>query len=64
MPILFLRLTFAACCVLAASPAMAATVTRIEVTGLADPLMAENVRLALSLSDAVGKDVSARRWRC
>ena len=55
------RLTFAACCLLAGLPAAAATVTRIDVTGLPDPLMAENVRLALSLSDAVGKDVSARR---
>ena len=56
-----LRLTFAACCLLAAMPAVAATVTRVEVTGLSDPLLAENVRLALTLSDAVGKDVSARR---
>ena len=56
-----LRLTFAACCLLAGSLAAAATVTRVDVTGLPDPLMAENVRLALSLSDAVGKDVSARR---
>ena len=55
------RLTFAACCMLIALPASAATVTRVEVTGLPDPRMTENVRLALSLSDALGKDVSARR---
>lgn len=55
------RLTFAACCLLAALPVEAATVTRIDVTGLPAPMMTENVRLALSLSDAVGKDVSARR---
>ncbi len=61
MPSLPLRLTFAACCLLAALPAAADTVTRVQVTGLPDPLMADNVRLALSLSDAVGKDVSARR---
>ena len=54
MPSMPVRLTFAACCLLAGLPAAAATVTRVDVTGLPDPLMAENVRLALSLSDAVG----------
>ncbi|MES2858468.1 MAG: POTRA domain-containing protein, partial [Pseudomonadota bacterium] len=61
MPPPIARLTFAACCLLAALPAVAATVTRVDVSGLPDPLMADNVRLKLSLSDAVGKDVSARR---
>lgn len=55
------RLTFAACCLFAALPAAADTVTRVHISGLPDPVMEENVRLALSLSDAVGKDVSARR---
>jgi translocation and assembly module TamA len=46
---------------MAALPASAITVTRVELSGLDDPLMAQNVRVALSLSDAVGKDVSGRR---
>lgn len=45
----------------AAMPAAALTVTRIEISGLADEAMADNVRLALTLSDETGKDLSARR---
>ncbi|MBK6415467.1 autotransporter assembly complex family protein [Thermomonas sp.] len=44
-----------------ALPASAITVTRIEVSGLADERMAQNVRLSLSLNDELGKDLSARR---
>ena len=43
------------------SPAMAAKVTRVEVKGLADAAMEDNVRTALSLSDELDKDLSARR---
>ena len=45
------RLLLALACSLAISPAMAAKVTKVEVTGLADPVMQDNVRSALSLSD-------------
>ena len=46
MPSPPLRLTIAACCLLAAMPAAAITVTRVEVDGLDDELMAENVRVS------------------
>ena len=39
----------------------AITVTKVDIGGLPDPKMVENVRVSLSLSDAVGKDVSGRR---
>ncbi|RZA20359.1 MAG: outer membrane protein assembly factor [Lysobacteraceae bacterium] len=42
-------------------PAAAITVTRVQVSGLDDELLAENVRVSLSLSDAIGKDLSGRR---
>jgi translocation and assembly module TamA len=45
----------------AALPACAITVTRIEVNGLQNELMAQNVRVSLSLNDELGKDLSARR---
>ena len=45
----------------AALPASAITVTRIEVNGLQDELMAQNVRVSLSLNDELNKDLSARR---
>ena len=63
MPPALLRLTFAACCLLTAMPALAITVTRVEVkvTGPDKDALADNVRTALALNDAVGKDVSARR---
>ena len=52
--------TWIACCT-AALPAAAITVTRVDVSGLDDELMAENVRVSLALNDAIGKDLSARR---
>jgi hypothetical protein len=55
------RLLLALACCLAASPAMAAKVNKVEVKGLADPAMQDNVRGALSLSDELDKDISARR---
>jgi hypothetical protein len=55
------RLLLALACCLAASPAMAAKVNKVEVKGLADPAMQDNVRTALSLSDELDKDISARR---
>ena len=54
LPLLFL------CCA-AILPARAITVTKVDVDGLTDPEMVENVRVSLSLSDEVGKDVSGRR---
>ncbi len=63
MPVARHRLTLAACCLLAAMPVLAATVTKVEVkvTGPDNEALADNVRSALSLTDAVGKDVTARR---
>lgn len=55
------RLLLALACCLAMSPAMAARVSRVEITGLADAVMEDNVRSALSLSDALDKDITARR---
>ena len=55
------RLLFALACCLATAPAMAAKVTKVEVTGLADQVMQDNVRSALSLSDELDKDITARR---
>lgn len=44
----------------ATTSAHAATVSRLEIRGL-DDLMTENVRLNLSLDDAIGREVSPRR---
>ena len=49
-----------ALCLLAAGGVQAATVTGVEIRGL-DELMTQNVRVSLSLVDAIGKDVSGRR---
>lgn len=56
-----LRLPLLLLCCAAILPAHAITVTKIDVDGLSDPEMVENVRVSLSLADAVGKDVSGRR---
>ena len=58
-----MRLLAALACCAAAAPAAAITVTRVDVSGLDNELMAQNVRVSLSLSDAVGKDLSGRRLR-
>jgi translocation and assembly module TamA len=52
---------FVALCWGAALPAWAAQVADVQVRGLEDPLMADNVRRSLSIVDAIGKDVSGRR---
>ena len=56
-----LRLPLLLLCCAVAMPAQAITVTKVDIDGLPDPEMVENVRVSLSLSDAVGKDVSGRR---
>ncbi|QDQ74130.1 outer membrane protein assembly factor [Pseudoluteimonas lycopersici] len=56
-----LRLPLLLLCCAVAIPAQAITVTKVDIGGLADPEMVENVRVSLSLGDAVGKDVSGRR---
>lgn len=56
-----LRLPLLLLCCVAALPARAITVTTVDIVGLSDQEMVENVRVSLSLSDAVGKDVSGRR---
>ena len=61
MPPKPLRLIVALACCALAFPAEAITVTRIEISGLDDQRMAQNVRVALSLDNELGKDVSGRR---
>ena len=56
-----LRLPLALALCALALPVPAATVTRIEIQGLADEAMRANVLSALSLQDAVGDDLRARR---
>lgn len=53
-------LAAAALCLAAVSPAQAATVTTVDIRGL-DEAQTANVRDALSLVDALGKDLSGRR---
>jgi translocation and assembly module TamA len=53
-------LTAGALCLLATGGVQAATVTGVEIRGL-NELMAANVRVSLSLVEAIGKDVSGRR---
>ena len=55
------RLLITLACCLATAPAMAAKVTKIEVAGLPDEAMQDNVRSALSLSGELDKDITARR---
>ncbi|QNN45196.1 outer membrane protein assembly factor [Thermomonas brevis] len=55
------RLTLFLACCLAAVPALAAKVTKVEIRGLPDEAMEANVRSALSLNDELGKDLRARR---
>ena len=55
------RLLLALACCLATSPALAAKVTKVDISGLPDEAMEDNVRGALSLSDELDKDISARR---
>lgn len=61
MPPLPIRLLIALACCAVALPASAITVTRVDVSGLDNELMAQNVRVSLSLSDSVGKNLSGRR---
>ena len=56
----FPRLLFAAFLLMTASMAKAATIERVDIRGL-DAAMTTNVRVSLSLTDAIGKDVSGRR---
>ena len=63
MPPTLLRLALATCCLLTATPALALTVTKVQVkvTGQENNALADNVRSALALNEEVGKDISARR---
>lgn len=60
MPRLPRLLTAGVLSLLIADGAQAATVTNVEIRGL-DEVMTLNVRVSLSLVDAIGKDVSGRR---
>ena len=55
-----LPLIAAALCLSASGAARAVVVERVDITGL-DEEMTENVRVSLSLVDAIGKDLSGRR---
>ncbi|QIL19505.1 autotransporter assembly complex family protein [Thermomonas sp. HDW16] len=55
------RLLIALAYCAAALPASAITVTRVDVSGLPDESMAQNVRVSLSLNDSMGKNLSGRR---
>lgn len=60
MPALSRLLAAGALSLIAAGPAQAARVTAVEVHGL-DERMTDNVRVSLSLVEAIGEEVSARR---
>ncbi len=55
------RLPLLLLCCAAALPAHAITVTRVDIDGLTDPEMVQNVRVSLSLNDEIGKNLSGRR---
>lgn len=55
------RLLLALACCAATLPASAAKVARIDIHGVADPAITQNVRSALSLNDELDKNLSARR---
>lgn len=57
LPRSFLIVLLCAC----ACVAQAAQVSRVDIRGLSDEAMIENVRVSLSLEDAIGKEVSGRR---
>ena len=61
MPCLPHRLGVALAACLVAGPACAAKVARIDIRGVADPAVAQNVRTALSRIAELDKDLSARR---
>lgn len=61
MPRLPRLLAAGAFLLLFASGVQAATVTGVDIRGLPDEAMALNVRVSLSLVDAIGKDLSGRR---
>ena len=52
-----LRLPFALACCLVALPAQAVVVGKVEIQGLADEAMQDNVRSALSLQDETGDEL-------
>lgn len=60
MPPHILRILAAACLLSANGVAAAASVSKVDIVGL-DEAMTENVRVALSAVDAIGKQVPARR---
>lgn len=61
MPAHRLRLPLLLACFACAAPAWAIKVDKVEIVGLQDDAMQANVRSALSLQNAVGQDVRARR---
>ena len=48
-------------CIACVDPARAEKLTAVEIRGLDDPLMVDNVRRALSLVDSIGRDLSQAR---
>ncbi len=55
------RLSFGLICLLLATPAFAVKVTKLEIKGLSDSVIEENVRTSLSLHGEMDKDLRARR---
>lgn len=51
------------CLLIVPLAAHAAQVSRVDIEGIADEEMRDNVRIALSLNNAVGRDITARRMR-
>ena len=61
MPAPHVRLPFLFACLLATAPAWAIKVQKLEIVGLRDEAMEDNVRSALSLNDELDRDLRARR---
>ncbi len=63
MPPARTRLPLLLACCLAAAPALAAKVTKVDIQGLPNAAMEDNVRSALSLQNELGKTLRPRRLR-
>ena len=61
MPLPSSRLLIAIACLIASAPAFAVKVRQIRIEGLHDPAVEANVRSALSLQDALDRELRPRR---
>ena len=53
-------LATAVCCIVAGPAFAAGTIQKVVITGVEDELMVENINVALTLNDTVGKLVAER----